>query len=75
MTKLREGRTYSKNGPECPKCGFTLTPDEGCYYDENRYTEETCQECGTAFKVEVFHSTSWTCTVPEPESIDRENKS
>ncbi|HZP77515.1 MAG TPA: hypothetical protein VFB45_15330 [Pseudolabrys sp.] len=66
MTKLREGESYSHEGPECPKCGFTFMPDDSIYYDENRYTEETCQECQTKFKVEVYHSTSWTCTIPEP---------
>jgi hypothetical protein len=52
--------SYSTDGPECPKCGFTFTPDESYYY-ELRYTEDTCQECGCKFSVEVHHSVSWKC--------------
>lgn len=62
MTTLRDGRTYSQDGPECPSCGFTFTPDEGSYYDADRYTNETCPECKSKFAVEVHHQTSWTCT-------------
>ncbi len=53
-------RSYSTAGPQCPHCGFTITPDESIYY-EPRYTEEECQECGTKFKVEVHHSVAWAC--------------
>lgn len=62
MTELKEGETYSHEGPECPHCGFTFTPDESHYYDENKYTEETCPDCRKVFAVEVCHSVSWTCT-------------
>lgn len=58
---MTEDRTYSTDGPTCPKCGFTYTPDEAHYYDEFRYTEETCQECECKFSVRVEHSVSWTC--------------
>src|SRR5262245_47574360 len=67
MTKLR---TYSEEGPSCPRCGFTFTPDESIYY-EPRYTEDTCQECGCKFSVEVEHSGSWVC---EAEAV-RDEKS
>jgi rubrerythrin len=67
VTKLRENVTYSQSGPECPKCGFTFTPDDGTYY-QGSYTDEQCPECETKFKVEVYHSTSWTCTVPSDQS-------
>jgi hypothetical protein len=53
--------SYSSDGPKCPKCGFTFTPDEGVYYDELRYTEDECQECKCKFKVEVHNSTTWRC--------------
>lgn len=62
MTKLGSNETYSREGPECPKCGFTFTPDDGAYYSDN-YTEDQCPDCGTKFSVEVYHSTSWTCTL------------
>lgn len=56
-----EKYTYSTSGPKCPYCGFQITPDEGFYYDENKYTEETCGECEKKFSVSVYNSTSWTC--------------
>ena len=64
MTK-NAPRSYSLDGPKCPKCGFIFTPDEGYYYDNNRYTSDKCQECGTKFSVEVHHSTSWLCKLVE----------
>lgn len=57
--------TYSTEGPECPRCGRQYTADEPGLYDEMNYTEETCDSCGTTFEVEVYHSTSWTCTLPD----------
>jgi ribosomal protein L37AE/L43A len=65
MTKLSSSETYSHDGPECPHCGHTLTPDESHYYDE-RYNKDTCPECDHTFSVEVHNSTSWTCTNPRP---------
>lgn len=58
--------SYSHDGPECPKCGFTFTPDESHYYDEQRYTDDECQECGCKFKVSVMITTSWECSEIEP---------
>jgi hypothetical protein len=55
--------SYSTDGPQCPQCGFTFTPDEGHYFDEAAYTEDACPECYTTFKVEVHHSVSWTCEI------------
>ena len=63
MTEPRE--TYSIYGPQCPKCGFTFTTDEPFYFNEQNYTEDECPECDTTFKVEVYHSTSWTCTIED----------
>lgn len=60
MTKPRE--TYETEGPKCPCCGRQLTADDPAYYDEMRYTEETCDDCGAVFDVSVYTSTSWTCT-------------
>lgn len=65
MTKFGNIETYSHKGPECPYCGFTLTPDEAIYYDVNKYTEETCPKCSHTFDVEVYHSVSWTCKNPK----------
>lgn len=53
--------SYSHDGPECPRCAFTFTPDEPHYYDEARYTEDECQECGCKFTVSVAITTSWSC--------------
>lgn len=55
--------TYSDEGPICPNpaCGRQFTADESHYYDETGYTEETCDQCGEIFDVEVYTSTSWTC--------------
>lgn len=63
MTKLLDNETYSNDGPECPNCGFTFTPDDSYYYDENGYTEDECPDCKAKFKVEVHHSVSWCCTI------------
>lgn len=60
MTKIGSTRTYSTDGPECPYCGFTFTPDDPFFYDD-RYTQEECPECDRKFKVEVRHSVSWAC--------------
>ena len=60
MGDLRE--TYETEGPKCPCCGRQYTADEPGYYDEMRYTEETCDNCGETFDVEVYTSTTWTCT-------------
>ena len=65
MTKPDKIETYSSDGPECPMCGFTFTPDEPFYFDEKIYTEDECPQCETKFCVEVFHSISWTCTLKE----------
>lgn len=53
--------TYSTDGPVCPHCGRAYTPDEAYYYDESRFTEMDCDECGKKFRVRVYTSTSWTC--------------
>jgi hypothetical protein len=65
MSKLREHETISRDGPECPACGFQFTPDEGIYYDENRYTHDQC--CEANFDVEVHVSYTWICKIPLPE--------
>lgn len=65
MANLGRNGTYSTDGPECPKCGFTFTPDESHYYDENAYTSDECPQCQTKFSVEVHHSVSWSCTLPD----------
>ncbi len=58
--------TYSTEGPECPYCGRQYTADEPGYFDEQGYTEETCDSCGETFDVSVYHSVSWTCSPREP---------
>lgn len=58
--------TYSTEGPECPHCHRAFTADEAFYYDEMRYTEQQCDECGKTFKVSVFVQTSWTCEPISP---------
>jgi ribosomal protein L37E len=52
--------SYSTDGPECPACGFTFTPDEPHYYSDT-YTEDECPDCGVKFKIEVYSWTSWSC--------------
>lgn len=61
MLRERPKESYSTDGPKCPACGYTFTPDESHYYDEQRYTDDECQDCGCKFKVEVNISTSWSC--------------
>lgn len=60
--RLGADETYSGEGPMCPYCERQYTADEGGYYDEQNYTEETCDNCGETFDVSVYTSTSWTCT-------------
>lgn len=60
--------TYSTDGPICPHCGRQYCADEGHYFDEQNYTEQECDECGTTFAVRVYTSTSWTCA-PMPPSV------
>lgn len=62
--KFPKPYTYSTDGPTCPNCGWQVTPDESFYYTD-KYDSDDCQECETTFKVEVFTSTSWTCTAVE----------
>lgn len=59
--------TYSLEGPQCPHCGRQHTADEPGYYDDD-YVEETCDECGETFAVEVNTSTSWRCEPKDPTS-------
>ena len=54
--------TYETEGPKCPYCGRQYTADEGYYYDEMCYTEETCDECDKTFDVSVYTQTTWTCS-------------
>ena len=56
-----DGWTYESEGPKCPYCGRQYTADEPHYYDYQNYTEETCDECGQTFDVEVCTSTDWSC--------------
>lgn len=64
---MRKVRTYSTHGPECPYCGNVITPDDGFYHDEDRYTEQDCPECEKTFSVEVTNWTSWACEPKEPK--------
>lgn len=59
MPDLRE--TYESEGPKCPYCHRQYTADEPCYYSDC-YTEETCDNCGNTFDVEVVTTTDWRCT-------------
>lgn len=59
--------TFSTEGPQCPHCGRQYTADEGYYYQTD-YTEEECDECGNKFRIEVSHTTSWTCE-PIPAAV------
>jgi hypothetical protein len=66
---------YSTDGPKCPRCGFTFTPDESIYY-EPRYTEDECQECKSKFTVEVHLSVSWRTELiePAPTALQRKGR-
>lgn len=49
----------SNEGPACPYCGDEVTADEGYYFDENRFTEGTCDACGAEYRVQVEIVTTW----------------
>lgn len=57
-------QTYRTDAPECPYCGYKQGHDGGYYYNED-LTEDECGDCGKTFDIEVYHSTSWTCTTRE----------
>jgi transposase-like protein len=59
--------TYSNQGPQCPYCDRQYTADDSFYYDESGYTEETCDECGKTFDVEVCHTVAWSCVQRDEE--------
>jgi hypothetical protein len=59
MTRLNDKEAFSTDGPQCPYCLCTITPDEGFYFDANNYTEGECPDCQRKFKVEVHIETSW----------------
>lgn len=67
---MTDNETYSTEGPQCPKCKFTFTADEPHYFDEQGYTDETCPECDSKFKVEVHHSVSWCCELVPVATIN-----
>lgn len=50
---------YSSDGPICPYCGNTETPDEAFYYNED-LTEHKCGSCGEEYRVSVYIKTTWT---------------
>lgn len=57
--------TFRTDAPECPYCGHVHQHDGGFFYDED-LTSLECDYCGKAFDVEVYTSTSWTCTARTP---------
>lgn len=57
----------SSDGPVCPKCGYTFTPDEDYYFDGFRYREDECPECGITFTVEIEHEVVWTTSLKDEE--------
>lgn len=67
------GDTYSTEGPVCPYCNYQLTADEPHHFNDMEYTEDNCPSCGKTFRVEVYHSVSWSCeplTQPPTGSSD-----
>lgn len=52
---------HSDEGPQCPYCNCVITPDDNLYYDEHRYTQDKCPECGKIFSVRVDVQVSWIC--------------
>lgn len=50
--------TISNEGPTCPYCQTTITPDEAFYFGDD-YAHEECPECGEKFKVEYHRLDSW----------------
>ena len=54
--------TWSSEGPQCPHCGRQFTADDPFYYDEQCYTEQECDECGSVFDVSVEVTVAWACS-------------
>jgi hypothetical protein len=61
VSEFPTDETYSHEGPQCPHCGRQYTADDPWYYDEDKCTEDTCDECGKPFSISVHTSVSWTC--------------
>lgn len=57
--------TYSHVAPECPYCHHIHDHDGGFFYDES-LAEYECESCGVTFDMQVYTSTSWTCSPQEP---------
>jgi len=53
--------TFNQTAPECPYCGYVHRHDGGFFYEED-LTSFECERCDQTFDVEVYTSTSWTCT-------------
>jgi hypothetical protein len=66
-----ESYTFSREGPKCPYCDRQFTADDSSYYDSFKYTQETCDNCGKTFSVEVNTETTWYC---EPINETEKNK-
>jgi uncharacterized protein (DUF2225 family) len=58
-TNIYNGWTYSTEGPTCPYCTTTITPDDGSYYDEHSLEKLTCPVCDEVFSAAVTLSASW----------------
>lgn len=50
--------TISTEGPTCPYCRLTITPDEAFFFSD-RYSEQECPDCERKFKVEYHRRDSW----------------
>ena len=50
-------QSVNYDGPQCPFCDVTFTPDENFFYNEYGYRLEC--DCGAVFNVQPMCSWTW----------------
>jgi hypothetical protein len=64
--------TTSSDGPQCPHCLYTATPDDADYYRDSYETE--CGGCGRRFEVVTQCDVTWHCTTIMEKKRDGERR-
>ena len=63
---MSDKETWNSDGPECPHCGYVMTPDEGSYFDGDGHTEE-CGDCEKSFYWTYHRHDNWLGVPVQPD--------